>query len=171
MQSLINHHSKLSILVTLSISAHLMKCTFFVLSAMNMENPEFGGPMENWKESPSISQMSRYSSSLMLSEILRYSCEVFDIEKLWNESQLAARTYTCKDVRLLLCTYRLLITSITLRMQFGVLGWTFDCCDTIVELEVSGQPSRLFRWCIMILGMALIQCLLQLILLLATVLL
>jgi hypothetical protein len=29
------------------IFTHLMKCTFFVLSAMNMENPEFGGPMEN----------------------------------------------------------------------------------------------------------------------------
>ena len=33
---------------------HLMKWTFFVLSAINMEKPEFGGPIENWKESPSI---------------------------------------------------------------------------------------------------------------------
>ena len=33
---------------------YLMKCTFLVLSAMNIEKPELGGPIENWNESPSI---------------------------------------------------------------------------------------------------------------------
>ena len=35
-------------------NAYLMKCTFFVLSAMNIEKPELGGPIENWNESPSM---------------------------------------------------------------------------------------------------------------------
>ena len=113
---------------------YLIKWTFLVRSAMNIEKPELGGPIENWKESPSM-LLSGYkitaAHSILITPkivsrrtffIKSFSWQLLDCWMFWQLWQSYFNIlYVCTSVRLY--DWSLISCCMWLKLMLEIRDW------------------------------------------------
>lgn len=135
---------------------YLIKWTFLVRSAMNIEKPELGGPIENWKESPS---MLLYDLWLVNALSDSFPPRTVNWRLIWDLSAsnrvivLLHRSLDVSTVRVIFCTYAqvyvLIVDVSCMSLKLMLMSWDPSKRSHSVSSfdPVIGTPFRIPSQC------------------------